>query len=282
MITVASILFSVWQIFNISNALAFIVIAVNFFIQIIYNNTEKIEEQRHKLESMNRDKEKIFSIVAHDIKSPLASLEALVLMLRDQILNNNISKEYIQQLYQQIVQQNQALDDFLQWGSSSMRGITSPAALVVVKPLIHDIITLFADQIQTKELKVKIDIPEATHILANKDHAAIILRNLISNAIKFSYVAGKISIFCSKEDTYTHIHIQDEGIGITPSKSALLFNVIQHKSFGTEDEPGSGLGLVLCKDLIERNKGLVHIQSIPQKGSIFTVSLPTYPAVKRL
>ncbi|CAM3674825.1 HAMP domain-containing sensor histidine kinase [Sphingobacterium prati] len=270
------------QIFNISNALAFIVIAVNFFIQIIYNNTEKIEEQRHKLESMNRDKEKIFSIVAHDIKSPLASLEALVLMLRDQILNNNISKEYIQQLYQQIVQQNQALDDFLQWGSSSMRGITSPAALVVVKPLIHDIITLFADQIQTKELKVKIDIPEATHILANKDHAAIILRNLISNAIKFSYVAGKISIFCSKEDTYTHIHIQDEGIGITPSKSALLFNVIQHKSFGTEDEPGSGLGLVLCKDLIERNKGLVHIQSIPQKGSIFTVSLPTYPAVKRL
>lgn len=266
-------------IFNICNALAFIVIAVNFFLQIIYNNTEKIEEQRRKLESINRDKEKIFSIVAHDIKSPFASLEALVLMLRDQILNNNISKEYIQQLYQQIVHQNQALDDFLQWGSSSMRGITSPATLVVIEPLVHDIINLFADQIQAKQLKIEIDIPESTHVLANRDHTIIILRNLISNAIKFSYVAGKISIYCTVDENYTHIHIQDEGIGINPSKSALLFNVIQHKSFGTEDEPGSGLGLVLCKDLIERNKGVVDIQSIPHKGSIFTVGLPTYPTV---
>ncbi|MDR2275087.1 MAG: HAMP domain-containing histidine kinase [Sphingobacterium sp.] len=263
-------------IFNISNALAFIVIAVNFFLQIIYNNMKKIEEQRRKLESMNRDKEKIFSIVAHDIKSPFANLESLVLMLRDQILNNNIAKEYIHQLYQQIVHQNQALDDFLQWGSSSMRGITSPATLIVIEPLIRDIMLLFADQIQTKQLKIEIEIPQGTYILANRDHMIIILRNLISNAIKFSYVAGKISIYCSKDETYTRIHIQDEGIGINPSKSALLFNVIQRKSFGTEDEPGSGLGLVLCKDLIERNKGVVDIQSIPNKGSIFTVGLPSH------
>ncbi len=263
-------------IFNISNALAFIVIAVNFFLQIIYNNMKKIEEQRRKLESMNRDKEKIFSIVAHDIKSPFANLESLVLMLRDQILNNNIAKEYIHQLYQQIVHQNQALDDFLQWGSSSMRGITSPTTLIVIEPLIRDIMLLFADQIQTKQLKIEIEIPQGTYILANRDHMIIILRNLISNAIKFSYVAGKISIYCSKDETHTRIHIQDEGIGINPSKSALLFNVIQRKSFGTEDEPGSGLGLVLCKDLIERNKGVVDIQSIPNKGSIFTVGLPSH------
>ncbi|WP_343559058.1 HAMP domain-containing sensor histidine kinase [Sphingobacterium sp.] len=265
-------------IFNISNALAFIVIAVNSFLQIIYNNMEKIEEQRRKLESMNRDKEKIFSIVAHDIKSPLASLEALVLLLRDQILDNTISREYIQQLYQQIVLQNQALDDFLQWGTSSMRGVTSPAVLVPIKPLIQEIITLFADQIQAKQLRIEIDIPEGTHIFANRDHASIIFRNLISNAIKFSYVAGKISIYCSEKESHTHIHIQDEGVGINPSKSAMLFNVAQHKSFGTKAEPGSGLGLVLCKDLIERNKGMVDIQSIPHKGSIFSVGLPSFPA----
>ncbi|MDF2516586.1 MAG: histidine kinase [Sphingobacterium sp.] len=264
-------------IFNISNALAFIVIAVNSFLQIIYNNMEKIEEQRRKLESMNRDKEKIFSIVAHDIKSPLASLEALVLMLRDQVLDNTISREYIQQLYQQIVLQNQALDDFLHWGTSSMRGITNPAVLVMVKPLIQEIISLFADQIQAKQLRIEIDIPESTEIFANRDHTAIIFRNLISNAIKFSYVAGKISIYCSTKGSHTHIHIQDEGVGINPSKSAMLFNVAQHKSFGTEAEPGSGLGLVLCKDLIERNKGIVDIQSIPHKGSIFSVGLPSFP-----
>ncbi len=267
-------------IFNISNALAFIVIAVNFFLQIIYSNMKKIEEQRHKLESINLDKEKIFSIVAHDIKTPFASLEAMVLMLRDQILNNKTSIKYIQQLHQQVVHQSQALDDFLQWGSSSMKGITAAAVPVLLLPLVQDIVRLFADQTQAKQLHVNIDIMPRTRVLANRDHTIIILRNLISNAVKFSYAAGKISIYCTQDEVYTHIHIQDEGVGIAPSKSALLFHVAQRKSAGTKDEPGTGLGLVLCKDLIERNNGVVDIKSSPNEGSIFTVGLPAYPTLQ--
>lgn len=263
-------------IFNITNALAFIVIAVNFFLQIIYNNMQQIEEQRQRLESLNRDKEKIFSIVAHDIKSPFANLEALVLMLRDQIINNNTSREYMQQIYQQIAHQNQALDDFLQWGSSSLRGINVQATPVLIRPLIQDIVVSFVDKMQSKKLKININIPEKIYVFADKDHTIIILRNLISNAIKFSYVAGSINIYCTQDESYLQIHIQDEGIGMNSSKSSHLFNVAQQKSVGTEDEPGSGLGLVLCKDLIERNKGIVDIKSIPDKGSIFTVGLPIY------
>lgn len=261
-------------IFNITNALAFIVIVVNFFLQIIYNNMQQIDEQRQHLELLNRDKEKIFSIVAHDIKSPFANLEALVLMLRDQIINNSTSREYIQQIYQQIAHQNHALDDFLQWGSSSLKGINVQSVPIVVHPLVQGIISSFVDKMESKKLKIHIDIPENMYVFADKDHTIIILRNLISNAIKFSYVAGSINIYCTQDESYLRIHIQDEGIGINPSKSAHLFNVAQQKSVGTEDEPGSGLGLVLCKDLIERNKGIVDIKSIPDKGSIFTVGLP--------
>jgi len=266
------------SVFNIINALAFIVVAVNFFLDIIYKNMKKIERQRRHLESLNRDKEKIFSIIAHDIKSPFANLEALVFMFRNQMLDSTTSQEYIQQIYQQIRQQNQALDDLLKWGSSSMQGMDTKASALLINPMIQQIIKGFMENTQSKQLKININIPDETQIIANRDHTIIILRNLISNAIKFSYANGNINIYASTDDHYTHIHIQDEGIVIPPAKSALLFNEIQQKSFGTEAEPGSGVGLVLCKDLIERNKGVVNIQSTPNKGSVFSVGLPSCPS----
>lgn len=262
-------------LYNIICSLIFIVVSVNFFLQIIYSNMKKIEEQRQKLQAINRDKEKIFSIIAHDIKSPFATLETMVVALEEQVLNNTISADFIRQLHLRIAQQNQLLDDLLQWGSSSLQGIVAAPAPVQVRPIIDDILHTFDEQILIKQLKVKVNTLVGEQVLVDKDHFIIILRNFISNAIKFSYVTGEIDIFTSRDKDFTFIHIKDQGVGINPSKSALLFNVVQHKSLGTEDEPGTGLGLVLCKDLIERNKGVVQIKSTPNKGSIFTVGLPT-------
>lgn len=267
-------------LYNIICSLIFIVASVNFFLQIIYSNMKKIEDQRLTLQAINRDKEKIFSIIAHDIKSPFASLETMVLALRDQVMNNSISADFIQQLHLRIVQQNQVLDDLLQWGSSSLQGISNPPGRVAIKPIIQDILRFFEEQIAVKQLNITLNISNTEQVIVNKDHFVIILRNLISNAIKFSYVTGDINIFTSRDQSFTFVHIKDQGIGINPSRSALLFNVIQRKSLGTVDEPGAGLGLVLCKDLIERNCGIVHINSIPNKGSIFTVGLPTPTAAE--
>lgn len=266
-------------IFNITNALIFIVIIVNFFLQIIYNNTEMIEKQRQRLQELNVDKEKIFSIVAHDIKSPFANLESLIMMLREETINNSTSIKYIDQIYQQIVLQNQSLDDFLKWGSSNLNGIKVYSTKILIKPLLNDIVTSFLVKMHTKKLKINIKIPENQYIFADRDHTIIIFRNLISNAIKFSYASGTINIYSTVDEKYIRIHIQDEGIGINSIKSKLLFSVSQQKSVGTEDEPGAGLGLVLCKDLIERNKGIVEIESVLEKGSIFTVGLPKFTEI---
>ncbi|WP_164123113.1 sensor histidine kinase [Sphingobacterium sp. xlx-130] len=261
-------------LYNIICALIFIIASVNFFLRIIYKNIRKIEDQRRSLQAINKDNEKIFSIIAHDIKSPFASLETMVVALRDQVLNNETSADFIHQLHLRIVQQNQVLDDLLQWGSSSLQGIATPPTKVLIKPIIQNILNGFEEQTIMKQLKITLHVSNEEHVVVNKDHFIIILRNLISNAIKFSYVTGEIEIFTSKDQNFKFIHIKDQGVGINPSKSVLLFNVIQHKSLGTVDEPGAGLGLVLCKDLIERNGGIVHINSIPNKGSIFTVGLP--------
>lgn len=262
-------------LYNIICSLIFIVVSVNFFLKIIYSNMRKIEDQRQTLQAINKDKEKIFSIIAHDIKSPFATLEAMVLALEQQVLDNSVSADFIRQLHLRIVQQNQVLDDLLHWGSSSLRGMAAAPSPIAVRPVIVDILLAFEEQITVKQLKVTVDIEEQEEVMVNKDHLVIILRNFISNAIKFSYVTGEIGIFSSQDKRFTYVHIKDQGIGIQPSTSALLFNVIQRKSLGTVDEPGTGLGLVLCKDLIERNKGVVNINSTPNKGSIFTVGLPT-------
>ncbi|TDQ73786.1 sensor histidine kinase [Sphingobacterium yanglingense] len=263
-------------LYNIICSIIFIVVSVNFFLQIIYSNMKKIEDQRRSLHAINKDKEKIFSIIAHDIKSPFATLETMAVALEQQVLNDSISPDFMRQLRLRIVQQNQVLDDLLQWGSSSLRGIANAPTPLMIKPIVNDILITFEEQILVKQLNLKISIPEEEQVLVNKDHLTIILRNFISNAIKFSYVTGEIHIFTSTEKEFTFIHIKDQGIGINPSKSALLFNEIQRKSLGTGDEPGAGVGLILCKDLIERNQGIVHIQSTPNKGSVFTVGLPTH------
>lgn len=261
--------------FNIIRSISFIIIAIHFYIQILYNKMKKIENQRLKLQIANQDKEKIFSIIAHDIKSPFSTLENLASALHEQILNNEASKEFIEQICRQIKAQNKTLDDLLKWGSSNIKGVRKTPSILSIKSLIEKILTTSKENIHTKRLTVNILLGKNDQIYADKDHIVIILRNLISNAIKFSYTNGIINISSTFDNEKTYIHIQDYGIGINNIKRSVLFNEIQNRSLGTSNEPGSGLGLLLCRDLIEQNDGTITIESKPQKGSIFTIGLPT-------
>lgn len=264
-------------IFNILTSLTFILIAINFYIEIIYNKIHKVEEQRLRMYYANQDKERIFSIIAHDIKSPFATLENLAGALHDKILNNEDSKDFIAQIYLKIKAQNKTLDDLLKWGSSNIKGATKGPSAIPIKPMAEKITLLFQEQLSQKELKININIPDGTIMYANVDHLTVILRNLISNAIKFSYNEGEISIYSTSDKNRTYIHIKDNGIGMNSLKLSLLFNEIQNRSLGTLNEPGSGLGLVLCRDLIEQNNGTISIDSKPRTGSLFSIGLPNNP-----
>lgn len=265
------------RIFNILGALSFILVAINFYMQIIYNKMRKIEDQRLRLYTANQDKERIFSIIAHDIKSPFATLATLASSLNHQILTNDISKDFIEQICQKITIQNEALDDLLRWGSSNIKGALKVPTLIVLKPFVDHIILNFQEQLLLKRVIINTRISESAHIYANIDQLTVILRNLISNSIKFSYADGEIEIYTSDDIQRTYIHIKDKGIGMNSMKLSLLFNEIQNRSLGTSNEPGSGLGLVLCRDLIEQNNGTISIESKPNEGSIFTIGLPTKP-----
>lgn len=260
--------------FNIASSLVFIVVTVGFFKNIIYNNTKQIEAQRLKLHAMNRDKERVFSIIAHDMQSPMATLENMVGAWRQRIHSGYVPEKFIVRLQQQIVQQRAVLENLLEWSSSSMRGLHEHGSDVCIKELITDVVSFFELQYILKKLEFVVDIDSKDTAYADRKHLIIIFRNLISNAIKFSHVGGEIRINSSKDDTYLYVHIQDQGIGILPEKANMLFSTVQQRSIGTDDEPGAGLGLALCNELINLNKCTIHVESVPGRGSVFTIGLP--------
>lgn len=261
-------------IFNILGSLSFILVAITFYFQIIFDKMQEIEYQRLRLFEANQDKEKIFSIIAHDIKSPFITLQSLATALREKILNKEDIEDYIDQICDKIESQNKTLDDLLNWGSINIKGSKKLPTDINLKNLTEKITQTFTDQIHEKDISVNIDINDKTLIYTNVDHLTVVLRNLISNAIKFSYINGNINIFTSEDSEKVNIHIKDHGIGMDKTKSTHLFNKIQNRSLGTSNEPGSGLGLVFCKELIEQNNGTICIESSPLKGSMFVIGFP--------
>lgn len=259
---------------NTIGSLFFIVVAVHFFKNIIYNNMMQIEEQRQKLQLLNQDKERIFSIVAHDVRSPLSTLEGMVYMLHQQVILGAVSEEYIVQLQRQIAKQKEVLDDILSWSSRSMRGQVKVNATTQVADIVDNLMVVFQTSCDIKQIKLTVDVDRYFPLYVDPDHLTIILRNVVSNAVKFSHTNGVIKISVSRDVGYGFIHVQDNGIGMEKDQAAYLFHTIQQRSVGTGNEPGAGLGLLLCSELIKHNDGIVQVDSVPGRGSRFTVGFP--------
>lgn len=264
-------------IINLFFALLFILIALSFFKQIIHNNTTKIEEQRQRLHKLNLDKEKVFSIVAHDLRGPLVTLQEMLSSFRRELLSGELTGKDIDELHRQVKRQNESLFDLLQWSSRSMHGIIQTPREIFVYSIVSDIIALFEPIYNKKKLTFSINIAPDTLLYADKDQLIIIFRNIISNAIKFSHEGGHISIYTLYETQFVSIHVEDRGLGMSENKVKSLFSTAQAPSLGTADESGLGLGLLLCHELIKQNNGHIHIQSAENKGTIFTI---TFPAIE--
>ncbi|MFD2742010.1 MULTISPECIES: sensor histidine kinase [Sphingobacterium] len=259
---------------NTIGSLFFIVVAVHFFKNIIYNNVMQIEEQRQRLQILNQDKERIMSIVAHDVRSPFSMLEDMVFLLHQQVINGSVSEEYILQLQKQIAKQKEVLDDILSWSSRSMRGQQKLNATTQVAEVVDNLIPLIQASSDSKRIKIIADVDRYFPLYVDPDHLMIILRNVLSNAIKFSNSNDFVKISVSKDMGYGFIHIQDNGIGMEKDQAEYLFHTIQERSLGTDNEPGAGLGLLLCHELIKHNNGIVKVESVPGYGSRFTVGFP--------
>src|SRR5690606_28979844 len=263
-------------LYNITSSMLFLITASVFFKHVIFNDKKKIEEQRLRLEQMNSEKERIFSIIAHDMRAPLVNTSIIIDIFEANTINKDNMQDFILQLKKQIDDQNKVLDHILTWSSSSMKGEHNARRKVSIQEVLANCIEEFKFNYYRKGLLIHLQNDTSDYVFANYDHLKIIFRNLISNAIKFSYQDGQIYVYITLDDDRVYVHIQDEGIGMDTKKSEELFNTVQQRSLGTSNESGSGLGLKLCKELIDINEGTFNIQSTPKLGSTFTVSFPKY------
>ena len=239
---------------------------------------EAVEHRTKELEKANGIKDRFFSIVAHDLRNPLYSLSALLNLFQSEI-SNRFSREQIISISQKIgatVRNTIDLtENLLTWAKSQMEveGLLSEEIELeeIVKFSINDMISLA----NAKKIQISNQVSSTAVVIADRRHLAFILRNLLSNAIKFTESGGQIIIKCLLSDGYRHIQILDNGIGMSKETLQNIFRIdVRKNTPGTNGEKGTGLGLPLCKEFAEKNKGTIYVKSEIGMGSVFVISLP--------
>jgi len=236
-----------------------------------------LEDQAKELQKINLTKDKFFSIIAHDLKSPFNAIMGFSeLMLHN--YNDLDDATFIKGLKTIESAGNHAfklVENLLLWSKNQTKGNNFTPEWLSLNKQITESLILAESAIQNKELEVSFKQKQIINIFTDRNMIDLVLRNLISNAIKFTHKKGKISVTISENDQEILTSITDTGIGISENKLATLFEINKPKNtLGTENEQGTGLGLILCKDFIENLGGKIWVESTLGIGSTFTFSLP--------
>jgi len=248
----------------------------NIILSTIIDVTER-KQMVEKLKELNASKDKFFSILAHDLINPFNSILGLSELLTDEEITN--SKDEIRKLSQLIHQSSEKalnlVKNLLEWSRSQTGRLVVKPQMFSSSELVQETAQLYAAAMANKEIKLKLELVNDLNIFADKAMINTVLRNLISNAVKFSYRNSEIRIRSEKMDGLALIKVYDTGVGIKQADLAKLFKIKSDFSLkGTENEGGTGLGLVLCSEFVRKNNGSISVDSVYGKGSIFSLSLP--------
>ncbi len=238
---------------------------------------QKLSESEAELQKMNMSKDRIFSVVAHDLRNPVAAVTGFSELLYDNFdqFPAETQKEYLLQILQGTQRIQNLLENLLIWARAQMKAVKYQPEQLKVKKLVDDCVKEMKANLDHKKVDCLVKVNQRCMVFADKAMIYTVLRNLIINAIKFSFPGGKIRISSEFSDTHCSITISDEGIGIQPEIQEKLFKSNEVISTpGTTGESGSGLGLVICKEFLARNKGDIRVESEPGNGSSFIIDLP--------
>jgi two-component system sensor histidine kinase/response regulator len=262
-------------IFNISWAMLIMVLALMYFKKEQLAYQEQIEEKNKELEKLNGEKQKLFSIISHDLRSPIGQLKNSLDLVNKEYISADTFKKISANLSSEVDQLHSTLDNLLKWSISQFQGIKAVPEKIALTDTIKELTPLFKQLIENKNISLNIKDVDFS-VFADPDHLMLILRNLVSNAIKYSQQDGVITIL-AKETAVRNIVIEiaDNGIGMDAETQASVFSstyMVSHT--GTSNEKGTGLGLKLCKEFIDKNNGQIWVESFEEKGTTFYISLP--------
>ena len=238
-----------------------------------------IIKQNQELLRTIEGRDKMYSVIAHDLRSPMGSvkmvLNMLTMMVTPETLGPEIT-ELISQANQQTEEVFSLLDNLLKWTKSQTGRLNVVFQDFNTDELIPGVIEIFNMVASMKQITLSyLDTSEKIKIHADQDMLKTVLRNFISNAIKFSNNGSSIEVFVTRQDKFAKISVQDHGMGISEENQSKLFKTeTNYTTYGTANEEGSGLGLLLCKDFAVKNGGDISLESKEGVGSIFSILLP--------
>lgn len=240
---------------------------------------QAVEKSEAKLRESNAEKDKLFNIIAHDLRSPMAAFIQLTSLAVNQ--TDELSREELREIAKILNRSAESLsgllENLLHWARLQREDISVRPEILRLKDSIQNTAEIFREMIRLKNLQLELEVPEPLLIYADQHMFATITRNLLSNAIKFTRPGGVIRISAQTTDSNaTSISFSDTGIGIPADILRNLFSINQSNCRpGTDGESSSGLGLVLCKEFVARNHGSLTVTSEPGKGTTFVVTLPS-------
>lgn len=244
------------------------------------HSKDLIKEQNIKLQELNATKDKLFSILSHDLKNVFNNIMfGSDSLAKDIELFQGAQIKDIAKMINESVKRAFALfDNLLEWSRSQTGLLRFEPEYLPIVPLIEETLLLFSQQIEKKQIRIeKVFPPEESTVYVDFQMIGTVIRNLISNAIKYTGEGGWIRISIRNSESWCHVEVADNGIGISTKEMENLFRIdSQFSKPGTANETGTGIGLILCKEFVEKNKGCITVASQKGKGSTFSFYLPLH------
>ncbi|WP_324671611.1 HAMP domain-containing sensor histidine kinase [Hymenobacter sp. GOD-10R] len=234
-----------------------------------------LRQQQEELAQLNKTKSLLFCALAHDVRSPLGSLYSLLTLLDLGTIPIERLAAHKEQLTYTLDTTLQLLDSLLNWSAAHLQDVRPRPKKLVLNELVIETLALVSVEAKRKRISLQNELEQSYMCLADPDMTRLVLRNLLSNAIKFTPEFGVVRIAAAPKGAFWEVAVTDTGVGITDADRLRIFGEAKlHTTSGTADERGTGLGLRLCKEFVERNGGQLSFQTQPELGTTFCFTIP--------
>jgi len=247
--------------------------------EIVFKN-QIIEEQRLRQEKINLVKDKLFSVISHDMRTPLTQLQGILSLMEENAMQMSEWTDLLPALKRNVQSSSEQLDTLLIWSKNQMQGFQTHISQFPIYNLAEKNHNLLRVSLEEKQINFSNSIDPELRIEADQEMIHIVIRNLLSNAIKFTPNGGHIYLSSSESDGMAQIRVMDTGVGIKEEDYEKIFEEIDFSTAGTLGEKGTGLGLKLCRDFLVMNRGDIKVESVFGKGSSFIFTIPIAPEKK--
>ena len=245
-------------------------------LRVEKEHAKKIQQQHEELEHLLLFKDKIFTLLSHDLRGPVGGIKQMLLLLENDDISMEEFKSFVPTFNQQINDTSTILDNLLSWASKQAQPMSTDKKAILAEDLIFEAIRVHRLDAEKKSIHILVEkIISGLLIQVDKEAVIIVLRNLIKNSIKFCKANDTITVSCSNINDTLLFKVADTGVGFDQETQEKLFNPKIHvTTFGTSNEKGTGLGLLICKNIVEQNGGKIWAESELGKGASFYFTIP--------